>query len=56
MTYGVFIMAVFLLQLSCDEKLNWDLKYEEADILVVEGKISSELRNHEVRLSRPIYE
>jgi len=56
MTYGVFNMAVFLLQLSCDEKLNWDLKYEEADILVVEGKISSELRNHEVRLSRPIYE
>lgn len=48
-------MAAILL-LSCDEQLNWDLKYQEEDLLVVEGKISSELRQHEVRLTRPLFE
>lgn len=50
------MMAAILLLLSCDEQINWDLKYQEEDILVVEGKISSELRQHEVRLTRPLYE
>jgi len=55
-TYGIFILAACLFTHSCDEKLDWDLKYQEEDILVVEGKLSSELRQHEVKLSRPLYE
>lgn len=48
-------MAAILL-FSCDEQVDWDLKYQEEDILVVEGKITSELKRHEVRLTRPYYE
>ncbi len=55
LTY-VLITAVSLLMLSCDEQVEWELKYQEADLLVVEGKISSELKQHEVRLSKPLYE
>jgi len=55
-TYGIFILAACLFAHSCNEKLDWDLQYQEEDILVVEGKLSSELRQHEVRLSRPLYE
>ncbi len=55
LTY-VLITAVSLLMLSCDEQVEWELKYQEADLLVVEGKISSELKQHEVSLSKPLYE
>lgn len=55
LTY-VLIAVVNLLMLGCNEYVDWELKYEEVDILVVEGKISSELKQHEVRLTRPLYE
>lgn len=55
MTY-LFITAASLWMLSCDEQVDWDLKYQEADVLVVEGKISSEMKQHEVKLTRPLYE
>ena len=42
--------------LSCDEQVDWELKYQEEDLLVVEGKISSEILRHEVKLTRPLYE
>jgi hypothetical protein len=56
LTYGLKMMVASLLMLGCDAQLDWDLHYQEEDILVVEGKISSELRRHEVRLTRPFYE
>ena len=49
-------MAACLLASSCDEQVDWDLHYQEEDLLVVEGKISSELRQHEVKLTRPLQE
>ncbi len=52
----IMITLVSLLMLSCNEQLDWDLKYQEEDLLVVEGKISSEALRHEVKLSRPLYE
>jgi Domain of unknown function (DUF4249) len=55
LTY-VIIAAAGLLMLSCDEQVDWELKYQEEDLLVVEGKISSEIKQHEVRLTRPLYE
>ena len=42
--------------LGCDKQVDWELKYQEEDLLVVEGKISSEILRHEVRLTRPLYE
>lgn len=55
LTYIILIVAS-LLMLGCDEHVDWELKYQEEDLLVVEGKISSELKQHEVRLTRPLYE
>ena len=54
--YGILFLAGSLLLMSCDEHVDWDLHYQEEDILVVEGKITSELRQHEVKLTRPLYE
>jgi len=52
----VLIATASILLLGCNEHVDWELKYQEVDILVVEGKISSELKQHEVRLTRPLYE
>ena len=52
----IFITAACLLIGGCDEHVDWDLQYQEADLIVVEGKISNELKKHEVRLTRPLYE
>jgi len=55
LTYLISTVAS-LLMLGCSEQLDWELKYQEEDLLVVEGKISSETIHHEVRLTRPLYE
>ena len=52
----IILLVASLLIISCDEQVDWELKYVEEDLLVVEGKISSELKQHEVRLTRPLYE
>lgn len=41
---------------SCDEEVDWELKYQETELLVVEARISSEAKQHEVKLTRPLYE
>ena len=52
----VRIALASMLMLGCNKHVDWELKYQEVDILVVEGKISSEEKQHEVRLTRPLYE
>ena len=52
----IILLVASLLMFSCDEQVDWELKYQEEDLLVVEGKISSELKQHEVKLTRPLYE
>lgn len=42
--------------LSCTEEIDWDLKYMEEDLLVVEGKITNEVKSHEVKLTLPVFE
>ena len=42
--------------LSCTDEVDWDLKYQEEDLMVVEGKITDEVKPHEVKLSRPLYQ
>jgi len=52
--YLVFLCFLHLLA-SCTEKVDWELNYQELDVLVVEGKVTSEARSHEVRITRPVY-
>lgn len=55
-TYATILPAACLLMFSCNEQVEWDLHFQEEDILVVEGKISSEFKQHEVKLTSPLYE
>ena len=50
------LTGIGLLLCSCTEPIDWDLKYQETDLLVVEGKITSEMKQHEVKLTWPLYE
>jgi len=45
-----------LIVISCDQQVDWDLKYQEVDLLVVEGKITNGAGPHEVRITLPVYE
>ena len=51
----LFIVMLFFSG-SCTEKVDWNLEYQDIDLIVVEGKITDEQRAHEVRLSYPVYE
>lgn len=54
---GLYLTGFFgLVAVSCSEPIDWDLKYSETDLLVVEGKITSEYKQHEVKLTWPVYE
>jgi hypothetical protein len=50
------LAGIFLLLGSCTEKIDWNLDYQEEEAIVVEGKLTDEAKQHEVRLSRPVYE
>jgi len=52
----IFLLGGQLLMLSCTEKIDWELKYLEEELIVVEGKITNELKQHEIKLSRPVFE
>ncbi|MCP4312160.1 MAG: DUF4249 family protein [Bacteroidetes bacterium] len=49
-------LLLFLLAGSCTEKIGWELEYQEVDVMVVEGKITNEVKSHEVILTWPVYE
>ncbi len=51
-------LALILLLLlgACTEKIDWNLDYQQSDVIVVEGKITNEARSHEVILTRPVYD
>lgn len=52
-----FIIYAFLgLALGCTDEADWDLKYQEEDLIVVEGKITDESKSHEIKLTRPLNE
>jgi hypothetical protein len=52
----ILLLGSQLLIQSCSEKIQWDLKYQEEDLIVVEGKITNEVKQHEVKLTRPAVE
>ncbi len=54
-----FFHTLFLLALfpwSCTERFDWELDYQEVDVIVVDGKITNEVKAHEVKLTWPVYE
>ncbi|MEN8204262.1 MAG: DUF4249 family protein [Bacteroidota bacterium] len=53
---GIALLCLFLAAVSCTEEVDWELNYQEEDLIVVEGKITNEAGRHEVRLTRPLYE
>jgi len=53
---NILLLGSLLFMLSCSEKIEWDLKYQEEDLIVVEGKITNEQKKHEVKLTRPVFE
>ncbi|MCK4749218.1 MAG: DUF4249 family protein, partial [Bacteroidales bacterium] len=56
-TFGLIFMAgMLLMNLSCTENIDWDLKYQPEDLIVVEGKITDDIKSHEVKLTFPVYE
>jgi hypothetical protein len=50
----ILYIAVMLTLLSCEEKIDFEIKSRETIRLVVEGMITNERRAHEVKLSLPI--
>lgn len=52
----LLLLNLILFSVSCTEELDWELKYQEENLIVVEGKISNEAGRHEVKLTRPVYE
>jgi len=48
--------SMLALGLACTDEADWDLKYQEEDLIVVEGKITDEAGPHEVILTQPLYE
>ena len=52
----ILLGSVLFFMYSCTEKIEWDLKTQEEKIIVVEAKITNEVKRHEVRLTRPVLE
>lgn len=50
------LAGILFLLGSCTEKIDWDLDFQEEELVVVEGKITNEMKRHEVRLTRPLFE
>lgn len=53
---GIPLLLLFLCLASCNEKIDWELEYQEMDVMVVEAKITNEAKAHEVILTWPVYE
>lgn len=50
----ILLTAVFaIISGSCEREVNWPLETNNPDLIVVEGNITNENKNHEIRLSRP---
>ena len=49
-------ISISLILGSCDKHVDWELEYQEVDVLVVEGKITNEAGPHEIRITLPVYE
>ncbi len=53
---GFLLAGAILMAVSCTEKIDWELTYQESELMVVEGKLTNEIKQHEVKLTWPVYE
>jgi hypothetical protein len=52
----LLLVCILGMTFACTDEIGWDLKYQEMDLIVVEGKITDEAKPHEVILTKPLYE
>ena len=52
----LLFVSILGMTFACTDEIGWDLKYQEMDLIVVEGKITDEAKAHEVVLTKPLYE
>jgi len=45
---------IIIVVAGCEEEIRWNLKIRESDVIVVEGVITNERIQHQVRLTRPV--
>ena len=55
MRHLILSMGLVAAICSCTEKIDWKLNYVEEDLIVVEARITTEAKRHEVILTRPVY-
>lgn len=46
-------LLLMLLFISCEKQTDWEIKAGTDDLLIVEGMITNELKEHTIRLSKP---
>ena len=52
----IIIMIFSLILINCEEEIDWDLKTEQQNTIVVEGLVTNEYKIHTIKLTRPVYE
>ena len=52
----LLFVSILGMTFACTDEIGWDLKYQEMDLIVVEGKITDEAKAHEVVLTKALYE
>jgi hypothetical protein len=55
-TRSLCLVGFLIVGASCTEKIDWDLKFQEEELIVVEGKITNEMKSHEIKLTFPEFE
>jgi hypothetical protein len=50
----IIILSIILVSVCCEEDIKWELKTQKSNILVVEGMITNERIQHQVKLTRPV--
>lgn len=50
----IIFISIILVSVRCEEDIKWDFKTQKSDIIVVEGMITNERIQHQVRLTRPV--
>src|SRR4030043_2025548 len=49
-------LIIILIAGSCEEQIKWDFNTRDIPVLVVEGMITNERIQHQIRLTRPVTE
>ncbi len=57
MTKKIYISFLILLSVyGCEKKVDWDIKEEQTDMIIVDGMLTDETKAHEIKLTFPVTE